>query len=247
MTTMTTTPTPDVTVELLEGTALDNAIANLEQHPASSALWQHLTGSDYVPDYSAASGAHATSQSRGRSYTYVSLPFISAQGATAHLVWDDLMVDPRAAYGLEVRRGDALTRVDVYQAPGGQVQRTHSLVQRPNKDVDILDAAGHRLQTVPLSQVQAGAAPGAAPGVVPEAWTACQICQLIVNGLWNIITCGAIFEYFVCLWGCAAIVGPATVGTGAAICGIVCGIIAGLVCWLSEIGAESIICRTWCG
>jgi hypothetical protein len=235
-----TTPSPDVSVTTLEGAALDDAVTGLQTGPASAALWENLTASGYAPQLDQAAGAQVTQHSQGRGYTYVSVPFATAQGALARLVWDDLMGEPRAAYGLLTAAGGAVTRVDVQQSVGGRVQQTNSLVRRTNQDVDLLDASGHTLQMYPVGEVPQGAVAGVA---VAEAISGCSVCQALVDILFGVVACGGIAQYFICDVICTGL----TAGTGIVICSIACGIFVGLCCYVGGILLKDVTCETWCG
>jgi hypothetical protein len=237
-----TIPSPDVSVTVLEGPALNQAVASLQTDALASPLWASLTASGYSPQLASAGGATITQPGRDRGYTYVSVPFATPQGATARLVWDDVLGEPRAAYGVPTPGAGTVTRVDVHQNVGGQVTLTNTLVRGAGRDVEMQDATGHLLQMFPFSQP-----PAATPGApIAAAITDCSICQTVVDILYGVVACGGIAQYFLCNFVCDLIVGPVTVGTGAVLCAIACGILVGLCCYLSGNALRQAACMTWC-
>jgi hypothetical protein len=235
-----TTPLPSVNVVVLESSALDVAIASLERHPASSALWEHLRARGFSPQLTAATGARIAHLSLGRGYTYLSLPFVSAQGQTARLVWDDLMGDARAGYGLAVRAGGVLSQVDVHQVVNGVVGRTHRLVRRPDQNVEVVDSTGHTLETIPHRQ-----APQTGP-VAEVTWDAatagCGTCQTLVDLIFGVVACGGFFQYWYCDMFCTGLTAGQLV-----FCSIACGIFIGLICWVGGEVLKAAVCHPWCG
>jgi uncharacterized membrane protein len=237
-----TTPIPDISVTVLEGPALDDAVTSLHTDPAASPLWESLTASGYSPQLASAGGATVTQQSRGRGYSYISIPFATPQGATARLVWDDLMGGPRAAYGLPTTEAGSLTRVDVHQSVNDQVQLTNSLVRGTGQDVELLDATGHLLQVFPFGQPPQTSAGAAIAAAVSD----CSICQTVVDILYGVVACGGVAQYFLCNFVCDVVIGLPTAGIGAVICAIACGILVGLCCYLTGNALKQAACKTWC-
>ncbi len=230
------TPIPDISVETLSGPELQAAIDGLKTGPQSSVLWEHLVSTSYQPHTDAAAGARVTQHSRARSYTYLTLPFVSAQGTTARLVWDDVLGHIRTGFGLPVQAADVLARVDVHEVVNGAVAHTQSLVRRPNQDVEVLDAQGRVIQTVPHDRL------GPAQAVtVEEAISDCTLCQGAVDVLIGVVGC-SIGQYFLCDWVCIGV----TAGN-VPICQILCGIMVGLVCWIGGNALKTAVCQPWCG
>lgn len=233
-----TTPSSDIGVTMLAGAALDAAIASVQTGPAAASLWQDLRASGYSPQLSYAAGAKVAQHSTGRGYTYVSVPFANAKGATARLVWDDVMGSPRAAYGLPAVSGGSVSRVDVHQDVNGRVQHAYSLVRDTAQDVELQDGTGHVLQRFPISQLSQRTG-----GLAAEVSASCSACEVLVDILYGVVACGGVAQYFLCELVCSAL----TALVGAVLCAIACGVFVGLCCYLSGNLLKQVTCESWCG
>jgi hypothetical protein len=235
-----TTPSPAASVALLEGQALDQAIAGLETDDGSSALWHNLTSSGYSPQIDSAAGARITLQGPDSGYTYLSLPFISAQGTAARLVWDNLRGESRTCYGVTTLQGGKVARVDVHEVVNGQVTHTYVLARQPNQDVNVMDATGNVIQVVPFGSLTP---PASQAALAEAASTGCTFCQWLVTILADIIDCGSVFNYLLCNFVCDT----ATLAVDAALCNIICNVYVGLVCLATGVILNELVCYPYCG
>jgi hypothetical protein len=235
-----TTPSPAASVALLDGQALDQAIAGLETDAESSALWDNLTSSGYSPQMESAAGARITLQSPESGYTYLSLSFISAEGTAARLVWDNLRGQSRTCYGVTTLQGDNPAQVDVHEVVNGQVTHTYTLARQPNRDVNVMDATGHVIQVVPFGSMTP---PVGEAALAEAASTGCTFCQWLVTILADIIDCGSVFNYLLCNFVCDT----ATLGVDVALCNIICNVYVGLVCLATGIILNELVCYPYCG
>lgn len=245
---MTTSGDPSTTdanssqnrVELLTGTALADTIERVRTSPRSSALWADLERHGYSPQLDVAHGAHVVFSDSGESFSQVSIPFTTAEHETARLVWDNVRGQERTAYGLHRRSGERLNEIRIHEPVDGQVEHTLSLVRQANNDLDLVDARGHHVQTIPAHKLADLPGTGSTATRLTVDAGACDFCGRVVDILLGVVAC-SIWGYFVCDASCTGL----TAGN-LALCSIVCGIVVALVCYVAGEIIKAMACQPWC-